>query len=307
MPLAPLVIVNPVAGGGRAARLVPWLSDRLATRADARIVVTRRRGDAEALVGEAAASHDRIVVAGGDGTVQEVVNGILAADATAELGVVPVGSGNDLARTLGLPGDPGAAWTVALGATTRRIDLGRAESGDGRRWFASVGGIGFDGQVAAAMAQRRVWQRGRPGYLATTLVELRRFQNRTVTVTVDGERTDHEALLLAVANGAWYGGGMWIAPDARVDDGFLDLCIVGNVSRLTALRQLANLYRGTHIRHPAVSTARGRSILVAGGADAAATRVHLEGEPWGRLPVRFDVVPGRLAVAVAAEPHTAVG
>jgi diacylglycerol kinase (ATP) len=305
VPHAPLVIVNPAAGGGRAARAMPWLRERLSVRSEARIEVTGRPGDAEALAADARrVGHDRVVAIGGDGTVQEVVNGLLAASPPAELGIVPLGSGNDLARSLGLPAELASAWRVAVGSMTRATDVGRARNGDGtERWFASAGGVGFDAQVAAAMIARGGWQAGRAGYLFTTLSELRRFTNRRVRLSVDGISSDHDVLLVAIANGAYYGGGMRIAPDASPDDGLLDVCVVGDISRMTAIRQLPNLYRGTHVRHAKVSMHRGRSIEVDGDGT---TRVHLDGEPFGTLPLRVSLVPAALSVAaspVAETPH----
>jgi diacylglycerol kinase (ATP) len=302
VPIAPLVVVNPTAGGGRAGRLVTWLSERLAARSDARLEITRRPGDAQLLAARHAAEHDRVVAVGGDGTVQEVLNGLCDAGASrtasGSMGVVPVGTGNDLARSLRLPRDAAEAWTVALGPTLRRIDVARAESDDGRsRWFASAGGIGFDAQVAVAMARRTGWQRGTAAYLLTTIAELRRFSNRVVHLTVDGERLERRVLFVAIANGEYYGGGMRIAPGATVDDGRLDLCIVGDVSRLDALRQLANLYRGTHVRHPKVELRRARQVRI---ESDAATRTHLDGEPFGDLPLRVTVHPTAAEVAVPA-------
>jgi len=297
VPHAPLIIVNPTAGGGRAGRLVGWLRERLERRRDARLEITTRAGDAELLAANAAQTgHDRVVAVGGDGTVQEVANGLAgAARTTVSLGIVPMGSGNDLARSMGLPRDPAAAWTIAMGAGTWVIDLLLATDGDGHsRWFGSAGGIGFDAQVASAMARRNGWQRGQAGYLLTTLVELRRFVNRPVELTVDGTTASRQVLFIALANGEYYGGGMRIAPGASLDDGQLDLCVVGDVSRITALRQLANLYRGTHVAHPKVDMLRGRSVSIDGDR---ATLVHLDGEPFGHLPLRVDLHPARLLVA----------
>lgn len=309
MPHAPLVIVNPVAGGGRTVRSLGWLRERLAQRPESRLAVTARRGDAEVLAaGAARAGHDRVIAIGGDGTVQEVVNGLLDRGRPAELGIVPLGSGNDLARSLGLPADPASAWRVAIGSATRPLDVARARNGSGaERWFASAGGIGFDAQVAAAMTDRRGWQAGRAGYLLTTISELRRYGNRQITLDIDGTSTSHVVLLVAIANGSYYGGGMRIAPDARTDDGMLDVCVVGDISRLTAVRQLPNLYRGTHVRHPQVTTFTGRTVEVDGDA---ATRVHLDGEPFGSLPLRVALVHGALHIAAptaAGEPHATVG
>ena len=301
MSLAPLVIINPAAGGGRALRSVAWVRERLAPRPEARLEITRRSGDAEALAAEAARrGHDRVIVIGGDGTVQEVVNGLLSADEPASMGIVPLGSGNDLARSLALPGELGSAWRTAVGHATRWIDVARARNAAGvERLFASAGGIGFDAQVAAAMAERSGWQVGRAGYLLTTLTELRRFENRRVRLTIDGASVIGDVLFVAIANGVFYGGGMRIAPGALLDDGRLDVCVVGDISRLTVLRQLPNLYRGTHVDHPAVSMRSGAVIEADGDGD---TRIHLDGEPFGSLPLHVTV--RHRALAVAAPPNS---
>jgi diacylglycerol kinase (ATP) len=298
VPESPLVIVNPIAGAGRAGRLLGWIEERLRRRPEARLVVTKAAGEAHRTAADAGGTHDRIIAVGGDGTVQEVVNGLLDGGvARAGLGIVPVGSGNDLARSLGLPREAGRAWTIAIGRGEVPTDVARARSGDGRqRWFASAGGIGFDAQVAAAMATRSGWQRGRAGYLLTTLAELKRFRNRSVRITLDDEVIEREVLFVAITNGSYYGGGMKISPSASVHDGLLDLCIVGNVSRLTVIQQLPHLYRGTHTRHPAVETRRGRRVEVEGDAE---TLVHLDGEPFGTLPVQIEMHGSVLNVAMA--------
>jgi len=306
VPDAPVIIVNPTAGSGRGARLLPWIRERLALRPDADLHVTSRRGEAQDLAAHAAADGcDRLVAVGGDGTVQEVVNGILDGSARPALGIVPVGSGNDLARSLRLPTDAAEAWMIAIGRSTREIDVALATNGQGhRRWFASAGGIGFDAQVAAAMATRRSWQTGRAGYLLTTLAELRRFDNRQLRIVLDGEPIERRVLFVAIANGASYGGGMRIAPAAIPDDGWLDVCIVGDISRLTAIRELPNLYRGTHVRNPAVSVHRARQVEISG---EGTTHVHLDGEPFGTLPLRVEIRPVALQVAVVAGDPGALG
>ncbi len=297
MPIAPLVIVNPSAGGGRAAQSVGWIRDQLAARPDTRLEITNLPGDAERLSSDAGREgHDRVIAVGGDGTIAEVVNGLMAGSAEVELGIVPAGSGNDLARSLGLPHNRASCWMIGMGRHARPIDLARVTNGGGAsRWLVSAGGIGFDAQVAAAMADRAGWQRGRAGYLLTTLSELRRFTNRSIEITVDGgARMARQVLFVAIANGANYGGGMRIAPDAQLDDGWLDLCIVGNISRLGALRQMPNLYRGSHTAHPAVELMCARTVHIDGDVT---TRIHLDGEPFGELPLSIELVPSRLRVA----------
>ncbi len=295
MPDAPLIIVNPTAGAGRAGRMIPWLRQRLEQRPEVDLQVTRRAGEAESLASNAVRDgHDRVIAVGGEGTVQEVVNGLLLGTGV-ELGIVPVGTGNDLARSLGLPAEPASAWKVAMGRHTRQVDAARAGNGAGQeRWFASAGGIGFDAQVAAAMVRRRGWQAGKAGYVLTTLTELRRFENRSVTITLDDEIFSRSVLFVALANGAYYGGGMKIAPGAEPDDGRLDVCVVGDISRLTALREMPNLYRGTHVRNPAVSVHTAHTIRVEGDSS---TLVHLDGEPFGTLPLRVRIAPRVLSVA----------
>jgi diacylglycerol kinase (ATP) len=288
---AALIVVNPTAGANHARRLLPRLQ-ALARAEGHTLAVTRRAGDAERLA--AAGTHARVVAVGGDGTVQEVINGLASASGVT-LGVVPAGSGNDLARSLGLPRDVDAALTIALAGDERWIDVAEATDGDGRtRRFASAGGTGFDAQVAHAMAQpRAMWQRGRVGYLLATLDELRRYHNAALHLTWeegDGTRrtADLESLFVAFANGAYYGGGMRIAPDASLDDGQLDLCIVGDISRAAALRQIPGLYRGRHVSHPSVRMAKAHRLRI----DGDGAPVHLDGEPFGSLPLEV-VVRGR--------------
>jgi diacylglycerol kinase (ATP) len=297
-----LILLNPVAANGRAARA----AHRVAALAgdDAILVIGH---SADHLTELAASAGDegyrRVIAAGGDGTVQAIVNGLMRADASrAELGIVPVGSGNDLARSLGLPRSLPLAVRVALDAAASPMDLGRAHANGAARWFGSAAGVGFDAQVATAMAlRRRAWQRGRTGYLATTLVELRRTRNHHVRLTThgdDGSVNARELTLLfaVVANGAFYGGGMRIAPDATVHDGRLDLIEVADISRRTALRQLPNLYRGTHLRHPAVSASRVTAVQIE-PLEERPLPLHLDGEPWQAAPVRFELHPAALRVA----------
>jgi diacylglycerol kinase (ATP) len=295
------VIVNPTAGNGKVARLVPWVARRLRPMGDAELVTTRSPGHGIELArGAAADGRRRIVAVGGDGTVQEVASGLLSAgtpaDALPVLGILARGRGNDLARSIGLPRRLEAAWTVAIGAPPAPLDVGRVRlAGGAVRHFVSCGGIGFDAQVAAVMARRGRSRTGAIGYLLATLAELRRFRNVEVEVSLDDDPPERSrVLLVALANGAYYGGGMRICPDARTDDGRLDLCFVGDISRLTALRQLPNLYRGTHLRHPVVSIRHARRVRVDGDASV---RVHLDGEPAGGLPIEVELTPAALRVA----------
>jgi diacylglycerol kinase (ATP) len=309
-PTTPLFIVNPIAGSGRAHRLLPRIEAWLAEQGiEARILETREAGHAERLAAAASdLGHDRVIAVGGDGTIQEVLNGLLSSGVGTDagppaMGVIPSGRGNDLARSVNLPIDPMACLPIALGDTTRPFDVGRAEGANGsRRHFGAAGGVGFDAAVAYTMAvHRRFWMRGEAGYFLGTLNELRRYRNSELVVTLIGDGEDRVVsqrfLFVAFANGPYYGGGMQICPDARTDDGWLDVCLVGDLSRVAALRELPGIYQAKHLRNPMVEIVRARRLRIDGDG---ATRVHLDGEPFGNVPVEVTLLPGAVRVAVAA-------
>lgn len=303
--ISPILILNPAAGQGRAAHLGRSLRERVrGLGSGARLVETVAPGHAEELARAAAGEgHDRIVVIGGDGTIQEVVNGLLHRPGGVEplaVAIVPGGSGNDLARSLALPTVTDEALELALDGAERPMDVVDARNQERVRSYVSAAGAGFDAQVAAAMAgPRRAWQRGAIGYFVTALLELRRFRNRPMRITLrtpDAEEViSRRALMVAVTNGAYYGGGFWICPEARTDDGQLDLCIVGDISRFEALKQLPGLYRGKHVGHPAVEFRRAPSVVLEADEE---TGVHLDGELFGTLPVTLEARPGAVRVVM---------
>jgi len=308
-PQTPLFIVNPIAGSGRAHRIVPRIEAWLKQQGiEARLLETREPGHAERLAAAATdLGHDRVIAIGGDGTVQEVINGLLASGVGTDggppaMGLIPCGRGNDMARSVNLPIDPMACLPIALGPTTHPFDIGRASGRDGsQRYFGAAGGVGFDAAVAYTMAvHRRFWMRGEAGYFLGTLNELRRYHNSDLQVTLigDGEErvVSQRFLFVAFANGPYYGGGMQICPDARTDDGWLDVCLVGDLSRLAALRELPGIYQAKHLKNPKVEIVHARSLRIEGSTH---TRVHLDGEPFGEVPVDVTLLPGAVSVAVS--------
>jgi diacylglycerol kinase (ATP) len=299
---------------GHAHHLEPRIRHALAgSGVEARLLETREPGHAERLAAAAAdLGHDRVVAVGGDGTIHEVVNGLMAAGAGPDggrpaLGIVPGGSGNDVARSLNLPMAPLEALAVALGGITQPLDLGVAAQDGVIRYFAAAGGTGFDAEVAYTMAAKTArWQRGRAGYFLATLNELRRYRNRELRLrlaTDEGARAvEGRFLFVAFANGPYYGGGMRICPDASTADGLLDVCLVGDISRLGAMRELPGIYRAAHVNHPLVEIVRVRELSIEG---QAGTRVHLDGEPFGELPGQISV--RQAAVDVAVPESASVG
>ncbi len=200
---------------------------------------------------------------GGDGTVREAAAALAGTDRT--LGIVPVGSGNDLLKTLGVPGDPRAACRVCRDGQTRRIDVVqvRAEGSGGPREliFANAAGFGFDAAVVAE-ATRSVRLRGLPLYLAAVFRAVRDYQCPLVRIAVAGQTWEQRVLMLAVANGRIYGGGMKIAPQALLDDGLADICVIDAVSRLTIYRRLPRFVAGSHVTLREVSMHRAAELEI---------------------------------------------
>jgi YegS/Rv2252/BmrU family lipid kinase len=302
-----LVIVNPHAAGGAARKRWQRAEPRVREALGAvEIEHTRGPRDAERLAREGVrAGIDRLVVAGGDGTFAEVASGLLRAGlgGYAELALLPMGTGCDLAGSLGIPRDEDGALAVIRTGKARRVDAGRAHylGRDGaatESYFVNVASFGVSGLVVELARQGARWLGG-ASFGVATLRALVRYRAARVALRVDGAPVFDEALLLgAVANGGRFGGGMRIAPQARLDDGQLEVVCVMHTATLRVLPKLPKLYRGTLSGDPIVRSARGRCIE----ADAEPGRVMLEldGEPLGALPARLELVPGALAIVAPA-------
>lgn len=277
------VLLNPAAGRGRRVRRVGrWWSER-GLPADA-IVATR---DAEHLAAEArrAASDgvERLIVVGGDGTVHRVLDAL--SDSATALGIVPAGTGNDLASVLGFPLDPEGALERCLGAGIRRIDLGEVEG----RPFAGTGGVGFDGEVARRVRDGRIRHLGPAAYALAAVAALGRFRPPRIVVEHDGGTVDQRALFAVVANSPRFGGGMRIAPEASLDDGRLDLVFVRAMGTLALLRAFPRVYAGRHLDDPRVTFAR---------TSRATFRVDVPVTVWGDGEPIVEVESGAIAFRV---------
>ncbi len=295
-----VLAVNPRASFGRGRR-----AGEEAARyfRDAGAEVRLLREDSyEALAGAVdkslADGADALVVVGGDGMVHLGVNALASSGAgsgATPLGIIPTGTGNDMARVLGLPRHdvPAAAARVlaALASGGRLIDAGRMRSGGRTRWFAGVVSAGFDAAVNER-ANSLHWPRGRARYHLAMLLELATFNAIEYTVTADGERWQQGAMLISVANGQSIGGGMKIAPDALLDDGKLDLFIVRPLSRAGFLAVFPKVFAGKHVSHPAVEIRRVRRVVL----EADRVMAYADGERIGPLPLTIDAVPGALRI-----------
>ncbi|MDP9844472.1 diacylglycerol kinase [Streptosporangium lutulentum] len=291
MPGEIAVLVNPAARGGRSRGLLAPVLTRL------------RQGGAEVsvIMGESAAdtleractvvAEDpaALVAFGGDGLVHLAVQAV--AGTGVPLGVIPAGTGNDIAGALGVPAkNTLAAADLVLGGRVRTIDaakIGRDE------WFAGVVCCGFDSRVNER-ANRMTWPPGMAKYLVALAGELSSFRPIPFRLDLDGEVIEREAMLVAVGNTASYGAGMRVCPDALPDDGLLDVTILGAVPKSEFLRLFPRVYKGSHVTHPSVTVRRARRITL----EAPGVTAYADGERIGPTPLTCEIVPGALRVLV---------
>jgi YegS/Rv2252/BmrU family lipid kinase len=292
-------LVNPAAENGSTGRLWPELARRAAELGlEGEALVSERPGQLTELARDAAGGASLLVAVGGDGTVNEIANGIAGLE--VELAVIPRGTGWDFVRTYGIPRQFDEAVRVALGGKTRVIDLGRAHfrtdgGGEGESWFANIASAGMSGAIARRANASSKALGGKVSYAWSTVAVFARWRNGEVQVSVDGERRVSRMHDVVVANGRFFGGGMMICPEARPDDGLLDVLLIGDLTKGDLLLTLPKTYRGRHLPHPKAELLRGRTVEV----DAfEPLPVELDGEQPGTTPARFEAVPGALRLRV---------
>jgi diacylglycerol kinase (ATP) len=286
------VVVNPAAGRGRTRKLLPELQRACRAR-DLAVHVASDAADLIRAARDAFERGDGVVAVGGDGTVAALAG--VAAEQEGPLAVVPTGAGNDFARHLGLDRRrPLDALALLETGEIRPVDLGRAEAEGGvSRWFTTVANTGFDAE-ANRWANDITWATGTPLYLLAVLRTLATYRPQPTTVRVDDQEWHGEAWLVAVGNTRTYAGGMAITPDAELDDGLLDVCVIGTASVATFLTKFPSVFRGTHTRVDEVTMLRGRAVELRGGDGPVPLELWASGERVGALPGRVTVVPGAL-------------
>jgi len=286
------LLCNPSAGGGRAARILPRAERALRDLGvGVHVALTRDLDHARELAREAAQAGEVTVALSGDGMIG-CLTGVLREFPGAVLGILPGGRGNDTARALRIPLDIESACAVVAHGRERVVDIGEV---DGRS-FIGIASLGFDSDANrfASTAPARL---GRLVYVYGALRALATWRPARFDLLLDGEPLSSVGYSVAACNSSCYGGGMYLAPDAELDDGMLDVVLIASHSRRSFLMTLPKAFKGTHVQHPAVRVLRGRELHV--DADRPFT-VYADGDPIGRTPATIRVVPGALRVLVPA-------
>jgi YegS/Rv2252/BmrU family lipid kinase len=300
VPSETVFLVNPAAEGGSVGRRWPELAHRAAAlglSGDA--LLSEGPGQLGELAAQVADEGASLVVAvGGDGTVNEIAQGLAGRD--VELAVIPRGTGWDFVRTYGIPRKLEDAIAVARDGQTREIDLGRATyrswaGGDAESYFANIASAGMSGAIAKRANETSKALGGKVSYAWATLTVFARWRNDEVRVVVDGERREGRMHDVVVANGRYFGGGMMICPEAEPDDGLFDVLTIGDLTKRDLLLTLPKTYRGRHLPHPKAELLRGAVVEIETGTPLP---VQLDGEQPGTTPVRFEIVPQALRLRV---------
>ena len=314
MSTLPLIIVNPSSAGGATGAAWPGVASVVRQHfGPFEVAFTRRGGEAVEIAEREARAGRRLVIAcGGDGTVNEVANGILRAESGAELGLLPSGTGGDFRRTLDIPRRTADAAKALREGETRVMDAGRVtyvnEGGEaGSRFFVNVASFGMGGDVIRRVKSREGLPAGaarllggRLSFAAAALRAAVTFEKPLVRVSLDGGAGSHLTVAnFCVANARYFGGGMKIAPNAKVDDGRFDVVAVGDVSALTVLTNSYRLYLGTHLGMQEVRHALSRRVR-AESADGSIVKLEVDGELVGSLPAEFELLPRALRVRCPA-------
>jgi YegS/Rv2252/BmrU family lipid kinase len=309
----PLVIVNPSSASGGTGEAWPAVASDLRSEFGSfQTTFTKVRGDASSLAAEAARKGTKLIIAcGGDGTISEVANGIVSSGKDAELGILPSGTGGDFRRSLEIPANSRAAARILREGRTRRIDVGRISfvdhsGAEAMRYFVGVASCGMSTKVIERVkaggpdwlpANTPKWIGGRVSFGASLLQTAMRTEPTRLLVQLDDAHERHLLVTnLCVANARYFGGGMKIAPDAKLTDGKFDVISVGDLSAIKIFTSAPRIYLGSHLSLPEVSHGLARKLTVRSAERETQIDLEVDGELPGRLPATFQIIPEALRV-----------
>lgn len=292
-----LLIVNPTAGQGRPQEALEALQSSLAPILGG-LIVTQGVGDAERAARTAAENgYSAVLAAGGDGTINEVVNGLLTAESSSgplPLGIVPLGTQNVLAHELGLPLDLDGTLVLLQAGRTRPIDVGLA----GSRHFVLMAGFGFDARVVGEVVRPMKALLGPAAYAFATVGALAKYHSTAISLSLDGEEVRSEAFLVVVANAASYAyRQIKLAPFAALDDGWLDICVFerAGLDRVGFATQMMAVLARRHLRDPRVRYYRGRHLVLESDPPIQG---QMDGDSFGHTPIEISLLPHALSIFV---------
>ena len=308
-----VVIVNPKSQGGRLGKRWPELADTLQRQFPFDDVHTQRAGHATELVREALrGGAERIVAIGGDGTVNEVVNGFFEDGKPiaphASFALIPFGTGGDFRRTLGIPVETLDAAKLIAANHVRAIDVGRLDyistaGAKAVRMFANIASFGVSG-VVDRMVNESGKKLGRLRFALATARATWAYKNQRVQLIFDGDaqgRVEATINTVAVANGKFFGGAMKVAPNAELDDGQFDVIAMGDFGFADLVKSGRRLYQGTHLGMAKVTSRRAKLVEAEPVDPKGIVELDVDGEPLGRLPARFELLPGALKVVAPVD------
>jgi YegS/Rv2252/BmrU family lipid kinase len=303
--MLPLIIINPASAGGATRSEWPAIASELATHfGPFNCEFTKERGDAVELALRGAREGRRLIVAcGGDGTINEVANGILRSGLDAELGIVPSGTGGDFQKSLQIPRRMADAARLLRTGSTRRMDAGRASfinhlGVEERRYFLGVASFGMSGEVIRRVKENdSEWLTGKASFALAMLRTTLTKRNTTALVQLDDGRERRLTVAnLCISNARYFGGGMKIAPEAKLNDGQFDIINIGDLGALKILTNAHQLYLGTHLGMKQVHHALARKVTIRPVQNDERIALEIDGELPGHLPASFEIVPGALRV-----------
>jgi diacylglycerol kinase (ATP) len=297
------LIVNPAAGAGRTAKKWPHIKELLKNAGlHFEHDITEAPGHAIELAKSAVNKGYKLVVSvGGDGTINEIVNGIYATGGIKdiELGIIGTGTGSDYIRTIGISRHYQESCQHLVNPVKKSVDLGVVEFlNDGqstKRIFANFAGLGFDAEVVRATTKKFKNLGGKPAYLLGLLSTFATYKNRTIHLTLDGQKENRKICTIVMSNGKYGGGSMLIAPNADPCDGLFDVMIIGDVSKPDLLWSLPRIYRGTHLTHPKVTMKRAKFVEIYADNNMS---IQADGDLVGEAPARFRVLPSALNILI---------
>lgn len=277
-----LFIVNPIAGSGSALRAIPFIEEYCKQRnIEYEIIKTEFKGHATELARNAISEqYHGIVAVGGDGTAMEVANGLIGS--SVPLGILPMGTGNDLAKALNIPINLEKALWIVTNGRTKLIDT--IAYGDNH--FLNVASVGFDAEIARDIDKIKRWFPGKSAYYLSALLKFFTYRNKHVYLEIDDKEYETIILLLAIANGTHYGGGMYVNPEGSIDDGYIDVILIKPVPRYKFLFLFPKFIKGQHLDLPYVTTFKCRSINIKSND---ALPINGDGDIIATTPVRFSV------------------